>query len=160
MSASIHPAETELVHFSELTNERLGAWFERAFLDPEFDEDGDLVLRIGRRRFVVCVDPERSTVAFFLGLRIDPGFDRARLLEAINRANRSHLMVRSLLIEPTGGEEDPADPFRIVLDHQWMVGEGFVTPRHAVLTLRRFAEIAESILDECIGPALVPSTEH
>lgn len=129
---------TDLIEKSQLTVERLHDIFQAAYMKPEIDSDGDLIIRGRTRiRYIVQVRERQGIIAIFGIFGFRDGAENTEKLEAVNKLNDGKVVVR-FSVNRRGA---------LFIDYHLLIEEG-VSPLQILNCFTRFDSVVIGSLEE------------
>ena len=130
-------AVLEVIGSEELSGRRLLQIFRDAYIEAEFDSEGDVRLTLDGIKVLVTVDVSRKLVHFISIFGVKPTATRQQVLELCNRINDRLILIRAAY---PSALPSPA----VMLDH-YVVTEAGVSAVEIVDDVRRFRTVLGSV---------------
>lgn len=129
---------TGLIEKSNLTIEKLQEIFRAAYMKPETDPQGSLLIRGRTRiRYTVQVRERQGIIAILCGFRVRDGVENTEKLEALNKLNDGKVMAR-FSVTRRGS---------LFADYHLLTEEG-VTPLQILNCFTRFDNVVIGSIEE------------
>jgi len=114
----------------EVTQKRIRTILKAAYIDVEFDEDGDLRIEDGGLKTFIRVDTKRKLITYFSIWSMKKSVSDVKKYRFVNTLNDEVIFVRFTVLRST----------RLYCDHQ-LLYEGGIAPRTIVDNYRLFQKV-------------------
>ena len=130
-------AVLEVIGSEELSGRKLLEILREAYIEAEFDTEGDVRVTLDGIKILVTVDVSRKLVHFISIFGVKPTATRQQVLELCNRINDRLILIRAAY---PSALPSPA----VMLDH-YVVTEAGVSAVEIVDDIRRFRTVLGSV---------------
>lgn len=128
----------QMITPDNLSKELLKSILDAAFIDAEYDEDGDIRAKGGDCRcWVLPNDKHKDRIRLMTFFAFKPHASRTERLDCANKINKEYVCIRASI----------SDKGTLFFDYDILV-EGGITAKAFVLTVKRFCSIPHTAVAE------------